>query len=271
MQDTTKYYRVLNLATSTFNDGITPYHHKVIGGYHAAKLRRYQDLIDVHLINEMMNMHQSVITSQGNPDSANADGFKVLNMLNTKWVILPSQDGSTIPIENPFAMGNAWLVDDILFVDNADEEIDALSKVDLHNVAVADKEFEYVLENFKPDFRPSQADSASTITLTDYDSNFLTYNVDAKKDELAVFSEVYYPRGWQITIDGEPAEMLRVNYTLRALPIPEGKHIVEFRFDPQSIKVTDGIAYTALMIMLLTAIFIIISTVKKRKTKLAKE
>ncbi|MDD3189730.1 MAG: YfhO family protein, partial [Fermentimonas sp.] len=271
LQDTTKYYRVLNLATSTFNDGITPYHHKVIGGYHAAKLRRYQDLIDVHLINEMMNMHQSVITSQGNPDSANADGFKVLNMLNTKWVILPSQDGSTIPIENPFAMGNAWLVDDILFVDNADEEIDALSKVDLHNVAVADKEFEYVLENFKPDFRPSQADSASTITLTDYDSNFLTYNVDAKKDELAVFSEVYYPRGWQITIDGEPAEMLRVNYTLRALPIPEGKHIVEFRFDPQSIKVTDGIAYTALMIMLLTAIFIIISTVKKRKTKLAKE
>ena len=271
LQDTTKYYRVLNLATSTFNDGITPYHHKVIGGYHAAKLRRYQDLIDVHLTNEMMNMHQSVITSQGNPDSANADEFKVLNMLNTKWVILPSQDGSTIPIENPFAMGNAWLVDDILFVDNADEEIDALSKVDLHNVAVADKEFEYVLENFKPDFRPSQADSASTITLTDYDSNFLTYNVDAKKDELAVFSEVYYPRGWQITIDGEPAEMLRVNYTLRALPIPEGKHIVEFRFDPQSIKVTDGIAYTALMIMLLTAIFIIISTVKKRKTKLAKE
>jgi hypothetical protein len=271
LQDTTKYYRVLNLATSTFNDGITPYHHKVIGGYHAAKLRRYQDLIDVHLTNEMMNMHQSVITSQGNPDSANADEFKVLNMLNTKWVILPSQDGSTIPIENPFAMGNAWLVDDILFLDNADEEIDALSKVDLHNVAVADKEFEYVLENFKPDFRPSQADSASTITLTDYDSNFLTYNVDAKKDELAVFSEVYYPRGWQITIDGEPAEMLRVNYTLRALPIPEGKHIVEFRFDPQSIKVTDGIAYTALMIMLLTAIFIIISTVKKRKTKLAKE
>src|SRR5690606_2507811 len=136
LQDTTKYYRVLNLATSTFNDGITPYHHKVIGGYHAAKLRRYQDLIDVHLTGEIMNLHQSVITSQGNLDSVNANGFRVLNMLNTKWVILPAQDGSTIPVENPHAMGNAWFIDNILFVDNADEEIAALGSIDLLNSAV---------------------------------------------------------------------------------------------------------------------------------------
>ncbi|MDD4777112.1 MAG: YfhO family protein [Fermentimonas sp.] len=271
LQDTTKYYRVLNLATSTFNDGITPYHHKVIGGYHAAKLRRYQDLIDVYLTSEMMNLHQSVITSQGNLDSVDANGFKMLNMLNTKWVILPAQDGSTIPVENPHAMGNAWFVDEIRFVDSADEEIAALGSVDLKRVAVADKAFEPVLENFKPGFRPTQADSASTFALTDYDSDYIIYSVDAKKDELAVFSEVYYPKGWQITIDGEPAEMLRANYTLRALLIPEGKHTVEFRFDPQSIKTTDGIAFAALLIMLITAIYIIIKAVGKRKTNFAKE
>ena len=271
LQDTTKYYRVLNLATSTFNDGITPYHHKVIGGYHAAKLRRYQDLIDVHLTGEIMNLHQSVITSQGNLDSVNANGFRVLNMLNTKWVILPAQDGSTIPVENPHAMGNAWFIDNILFVDNADEEIAALGSIDLLNSAVADKKFEWVLENFKPGFRPTEADPVSTIALTDYDSDYIIYSVDAKKDELAVFSEVYYPKGWQITIDGEPAEMLRANYTLRALPIPEGRHTVEFRFDPQSIKVTDGIAYAAVLIMLLTAILIILRTVRKNNTKYSKE
>ena len=271
LQDTTKYYRVLNLATSTFNDGITPYHHKVIGGYHAAKLRRYQDLIDVHLSSEMMNLHQSVISSQGILDSANADGFKVLNMLNTKWVILPSQDGSTIPVENPYAMGNAWFVDNMNFVNNADEEITALSSYDLHKVAIADKKFESVLENFKPGFKTTDADSASTIALINYDSDYLIYTADAKKDELAIFSEVYYPKGWQVTIDGEPAKMFRANYTLRALPIPKGNHIVEFRFDPQSIKITDGIAYASLLVILITAIYIIISTIRVKKIKYAKK
>ncbi len=267
LQDTTKYYRVLNLATSTFNDGITPYHHKVIGGYHAAKLRRYQDLIDVHLSNEVINIHQSVISTQGDLDSANADQFKVLNMLNSKWLILPAQDGSTIPVENPYAMGNSWFVDEVYFTDNADDEIDALSSTDLHRVAIVDRKFESVLNNFKPGFRPTVADSASTIVLTDYDSDFLTYAVDAKKDEMAVFSEVYYPKGWRITIDGEPVEMLRANYTLRSLPIPEGRHTVEFRFDPQSIKVTDGIAYIALIIILLTVAYVITKTLRKEKTK----
>lgn len=271
LQDTTKYYRVLNLATSTFNDGITPYHHKVIGGYHAAKLRRYQDLIDVYLTDELMNIHYAVITSAGNLDSVDTNGFKVLNMLNTKWVILPSQEGANIPVENPHAMGNAWFVDEILFVNNADEEIEALGSIDLSSVAVADKKYEPILDNFKQGFRPAKADSASTIMLTDYDSDFLIYSVDAKKDELAIFSEVYYPKGWQITIDGEPAEMLRANYTLRALPIPQGKHTVEFRFDPESIKVTDRIAYGALLIMLLTAVVIFINVIKRNKTKIKKD
>lgn len=258
LQDSTKYYRVLNMATNTFDDGITPYHHKVIGGYHAAKLRRYQDMIDIHLRTEMMALQQGIIQAQGEMDSLNGDQFKVLNMLNAKWIIMPAQDGSTIPLENPYTMGNAWFVDNIRFVENADEEIDALGAIDLRKEAVADKKYEALLGGF----RPAPVDSASTIQLTDYDSDFVTYTANAKKDELAIFSEIYYPRGWKITIDGQPAEMLRANYTLRALPIPAGQHTVEFRFDPQSIKVTDGIAFTALIIMLLTAILLVYKTVR---------
>ncbi|MDO5523704.1 MAG: YfhO family protein [Bacteroidia bacterium] len=260
LQDTTNYYRVLNMATSTFNDGVTPYYHKVIGGYHAAKLRRYQDIIDVHLTKEMGALQQDIINTQGAMDTANADGYKVLNMLNTKWVIMPTQ-GGTVPVENPYAMGNAWFVDDIRFVDNADEEIDALTEIDLHTQAVADKKYAPVLAGFSV----SPADSASTIRLTDYDSNFIAYAVDAKKDELAVFSEIYYPKGWKITIDGQPAEMLRANYTLRALPLPAGTHTVEFRFEPTSIKVTDTVAFAALVIMLLTAGWLVFRKVKAKK------
>ncbi len=262
LQDTTRYYRVLNLATSTFNDGVTPYWHKVIGGYHAAKLRRYQDLIEVHLTDEMMALQQEVIRSQGQLDTVNTEAFKVLNMLNTKWIIMPTQDGSTLPIENPHAMGNAWFVDDIHFVENADEEIDALRTLDLSSEAVADKQYEPLLAGQVP----TPADSASTIVLTDYDSDFVTYAVDAKKDELALFSEVYYPKGWQVSIDGEAVEMLRANYTLRALPVPAGKHMVEFRFEPRSIRVTDGIAYAALAIMLLTLVALIVRTVLGTRT-----
>lgn len=267
LQDTTKYYRVLNMATSTFNDGITPYWHKVIGGYHAAKLRRYQDLIDRHIAGEMMALQQNIIDTQGRLDSVDAGRFKVINMLNTRWIIMPAQDGSTIPVKNPYAMGNAWFVDNLTFVGSADEEIDALGTIDLWREAVADKKYAPVFEKFQTGFKPSPADSASTITLTDYDSDFVTYAIDAKKAELAIFSEVYYPKGWQISIDGQPAEMIRANYTLRALPVPAGKHTIEFRFDPQSIKVTDGIAYAALLIMLLTALTIILKAVRTNKNQ----
>jgi len=267
LKDSTKYYRVLNMATSTFNDGVTPYWHKVIGGYHAAKLRRYQDLIDRHITGEMMALQQDIIDTQGTLDSVDADRFKVLNMLNARWIIMPAQGGSTLPVKNPYAMGNAWFVDDLKFVNSADEEMDALGTVDLRKVAVADKKYAPVLEKLQTGFKPSPADSASTIMLTDYDSDFVTYAIDAKKEELAVFSEVYYPKGWQVSIDGQPAEMIRANYTLRALPVPAGKHTVEFRFAPQSIKVTDGIAYSALIIMLLTALTIILKAVRTNKNK----
>lgn len=262
LQDPTLYYRVLNMATSTFNDGVTPYYHKVIGGYHAAKLRRYQDIIDIHLSQEMMQLQQDIINTQGTLDSVNADGFKVLNMLNAKWVIMPGQEG-TIPIENPYAMGNAWFVDEIQFVDNADDEIDALSTINLHTQAVADSKFKSVLDGFNV----TPKDSASSIELISYDSNILTYKSSSSKPELAVFSEVYYPKGWQITIDGEPVEMLRANYTLRALPIPAGDHTIEFKFEPTSIMVTDGIAYVAMLIIVLAAGWLIFQSVRKKELR----
>lgn len=262
LQDSTLYYRVLNMATSTFNDGVTPYHHKVIGGYHAAKLRRYQDLIDRHLTTEMGALQQAIIGSGGVLDSVNADPFKVLNMLNTRWVIMPAQGGGTLPVLNPHAMGNAWFVDEIRFVESADEEIETIGMLNLHHAAIADKKFEPLLDGLQV----TPADSASTIRLLEYDSDYLIYEADAKKDELAVFSEIYYPKGWQITIDGKPAAMLRVNYTLRALPVPAGMHTIEFRFEPHSIRITDTIAYGALFIMLLTAVYLLLKKVKRKDT-----
>lgn len=261
LQDTTKYYRVLNMATSTFNDGVTPYWHKCIGGYHPAKLRRYQDLIDVHLTKEMGALQEGIIQKQGRMDSVNADSFKVLNMLNTKWVIMPGQNGQQIPVENPYNQGNVWFVDKIEFVNSPDEEIDALANIDLHKQAVADKKYEAALNGMNV----TPKDSASAIGLVSYDSNTLTYSADAKKPELAVFSEIYYPKGWQITIDGQPAQMLRANYTLRALPVPAGNHTIVFEFAPKSIKVTDTIAFIALAIMLLTGLWIVWREVKTDK------
>ena len=261
LQDPTLYYRVLNLATSTFNDGITPYWHKTIGGYHAAKLRRYQDLIDLHLSKEMGALQNEIIESQGYLDTLSTSDFEVLNMLNTKWVIMPMQGGQTLPIENPNAFGNAWFVDNVRYVDNPDDEIDALGEVDLRTTAVVNQNEADLLKSFTI----TPKDSLSTIQLTDYAPNKLRYQVDTKKDELAVFSEIYYPDGWQITIDGKPAQMLRANYTLRALPIPAGSEVVEFYFDPTSIKVTDGIAYGAILVMLLTAAGAIFFRVRKNK------
>ena len=290
LQDTTKYYRVVNLSTSTFNDGITPFWHNTIGGYHAAKLRRYQDLIDVHISNELNALQQDIFSTQGVLDSVSGDKFKVINMLNTKWAIVPLQDGFTLPVKNPHAMGNAWFVDKIRFADSADEEIGALSIMDLSKEAVTDREFESFLAGFDIDssgesISESAASSAydngssvvedsslvvneagvSTINLVEYDSDYLIYDVNAVKDHIAIFSDIYYPKGWQITIDGEPVEMFRANYILRALPIPEGKHRVEFHFKPQSIKTTDTIAYVALLIMLLTSIYLVYSRFKESK------
>lgn len=264
LQDTTLDYRVLNLTTSTFNENNTSYWHKSVGGYHPAKLRRYQEMIEYHIAPEMQAVYSAIARAGGKMDSVDASKFRVLNMLNTRYFILPAgQQGQTVPILNPYAYGNAWFVDQVQYVNNANEEIDALDTADPAVTAVVDSRFKDALKSLVESHR----DSLSTIRLTSYTPNRLVYETDNSGDAVAVFSEIYYPDGWQVSIDGQPAPLGRADYILRALHIPAGKHTVEMRFDPQSLHVTEGIAYTALALMVIGVIAIVWRTQRQKKQK----
>lgn len=246
LKDPALDYRVLNLASNTFNESNTSYWHKSVGGYHPAKLRRYQEMIERHIAPEMQAAYSEIARAGGEMDSVDASKFRVLNMLNTRYFILPAgQQGQTVPILNPYAYGNAWFVDRVQYVDNANEEIDALHTADPAGTAVVDARFKEVLKGLTESHR----DSLSTIRLTSYEPNRLVYETRNSGDAVAVFSEIYYPDGWQVTVDGQPATLGRADYILRALYLPAGEHTVEMRFDPQSLHVTEGIAYTALALM----------------------
>lgn len=246
LKDPALDYRVLNLASNTFNESNTSYWHKSVGGYHPAKLRRYQEMIERHIAPEMQAAYSEIARAGGEMDSVDASKFRVLNMLNTRYFILPAgQQGQTVPILNPYAYGNAWFVDRVQYVDNANEEIDALHTADPAGTAVVDARFKEVLKGLTESHR----DSLSTIRLASYEPNRLVYETHNSGDAVAVFSEIYYPDGWQVTVDGQPATLGRADYILRALYLPAGEHTVEMRFDPQSLHVTEGIAYTALALM----------------------
>lgn len=248
LQDKSPDYRVLNFATDAFNENNTSYWHKNIGGYHAAKLRRYQELIERHISPEMQAAYQAIATAGGEMDSVDASKFRVLNMLNTKYFILPAgQQGQTVPVLNPYANGNAWFVENVQYVNNANEEIDALKTILPTETAVVDVRFKDVLKGISE----AHKDSLSSIRLTSYEPNRLVYETENAGDGIAVFSEIYYPNGWQVTIDGKPAGLGRADYVLRALYIPAGKHTVEMRFDPKSLHVTEGIAYGALALLVI--------------------
>ena len=248
LQDKSPDYRVLNFATDAFNENNTSYWHKNIGGYHAAKLRRYQELIERHISPEMQAAYQAIAAAGGEMDSVDASKFCVLNMLNTKYFILPSgQQGQTVPVLNPYANGNAWFVKNVQYVNNANEEIDALKTILPTETAVVDARFKNMLKGISE----AHKDSLSSIRLTSYEPNRLVYETENAGDGIAVFSEIYYPNGWQVTIDGKPAGLGRADYVLRALYIPAGKHTVEMRFDPKSLHVTEGIAYGALALLVI--------------------
>lgn len=248
LQDKSPDYRVLNFATDAFNENNTSYWHKNIGGYHAAKLRRYQELIERHISPEMQAAYQAIAAAGGEMDSVDASKFRVLNMLNTKYFILPSgQQGQTVPVLNPYANGNAWFVKNVQYVNNANEEIDALKTILPTETAVVDARFKNMLKGISE----AHKDSLSSIRLTSYEPNRLVYETENAGDGIAVFSEIYYPNGWQVTIDGKPAGLGRADYVLRALYIPAGKHTVEMRFDPKSLHVTEGIAYGALALLVI--------------------
>ena len=255
LADKTLDYRVLNLASNTFNENETSYYHKSIGGYHAAKLRRYQELIEAYIAPEMQPAFQAIAKVAGDMTQVKGDSiYPVLNMLNTRYFILPLQEGKTVPIENPYAYGNAWFVDNVKFVDNANQELDALGQLDLRHEAVADAKFR---EQLKP-VAEEAADSANIVTLTAYEPNKLTYDVKSVRGGVVVFSEIYYP-GWTATIDGESVELGRVDYVLRALTVTPGQHQVELSFFPKSLDITESVAYASfglLAILLVLAVFL---------------
>ena len=241
-------YRVLNFASNTFNENETSYFHKSIGGYHPAKLRRYQEMIDAYIAPEMQKAMQTIAAKGGNMQQV--DGvklFPVLNMLNTKYFIFPLQGGATMPLKNIYAQGNGWFVDKIDYVADANAEYAEVGKIDVRHEAVADKQFEAVLGQAKAN------DSTATVKLDKYEPNNLQYTVNSKNGGIVVFSEIYYP-GWKATVDGQSVELGRVNYILRAVNVKPGKHTVVLDFHPTSISTTETIAYISIVILLLAIV-----------------
>ena len=217
LQDTT-HYRVLDV--QHFAEAMPSYFHKTVGGYHAAKLTRYNDLIERQITR---------------------NNVQVLNMLNTKYIIVNDNQMQ----ENPDALGNAWWVDSIAYVTGADQEMAALDSIDAAHLAVADTKFQQVLGQAK------HKQPGDTITLTSYAPNKLSFKTHSAQGGLAVFSEIYFPWGWQATIDGKPAELGRVNYVLRAMQLPAGDHEVVMTFDPAEVHQTERAATTAIIIIFL--------------------
>jgi len=265
LRDTTLDYRVLNFASNTFNENETSYYHKSIGGYHAAKLRRYQEMIDHYILPEMRAALPAIGEAGSDMTRVAGDSiWPVLNMLNTRYFILPLQGGQTVAMLNPYAMGNAWMVDKLTFVDNANQEIDAVGRIDLATEAVADRKFAACLE--LKGRKAAASDSIPPyITLKSYEPNALTYELTAQKQSVVVFSEIYYP-GWTATVDGHEAELGRVDYILRALRVEAGTHTVSLTFKPKSIARTETVAYVSYAILLLAiAAGVALNARKKRK------
>ncbi len=259
LKDTDKDFRVLNLTVSTFNDASTSYFHKSIGGYHGAKLRRYQDIIDRVLqpeISYLINtLKQKEVTEQDVQSVLSQ--LSGLNMLNTKYIII---DPNTLPLMNNFSLGNAWFVSYIKSVQNADEEIKSVQKFSPELTAVVDK-------RFKENFFKFRLDSAATITLTDYKPNYLSYKTNTHSDQLAVFSEIYYAKGWQAYIDGKPVPHFRADYILRAMKIPEGIHKIEFKFEPSIWKTGNSISLIGSVLFVLFILGGLFWIIKKKKIK----
>ena len=237
LQDKALDYRVMNLL-NPFNDAKTSYHHKSIGGYHGAKLGRYQELIERCIAPE-----QSKVISALQAGSFNFGEIGVLNMLNTKYFIAGSSANAVIP--NLTANGNAWFVSDVIEVSSADEEISEVGKIDTKTTAVID-ESKFQISDAVPS-------TEGQITLEAYQPNYLKYTSRNSGDGLAVFSEIYYPKGWTATIDDKEVDILRANYVLRALQVPEGEHVIEFKFAPSAYSIGNTVALisSSLLILLL--------------------
>jgi hypothetical protein len=261
LQDKSLDFRVLNLATSTFNENETSFYLKSIGGYHAAKLRRYQELVDAYIQKEMSGVISAISKAGGDMTQVKGDSvYPVLNMLNTKYFILPLQGGQSVPLENPYTYGNAWFVNHVRYVANANEELDAIGSLDLRHEAVADQKFKEQLGESVP----QDTVSLSFVRIKTYEPNQLTYEVESAKGGVVVFSEIYYP-GWTATVDGVEQTLGRVNYVLRALQVKPGKHEVVLSFFPKSIDHTETIAYISYVVLLLLILWLGWTTYRRRR------
>ena len=258
LKDNDPNFRVLNLATNTFNDARTSYRLKSIGGYSAAKLRRYQDLIDEHISKEMNPLMQTIMQTQGFilPDTQEGKNFPVLNMLNMKYAVVPTQGSGAVPVENPYAMGNCWFVDEVRLVDTPDEECALLNQIDLHTQAVADKKFAKSLKIQKASLETREGE----ILLTSYAPNCLEYTATTECDKVAVFSEIYYPQDWHLYIVDEQGNntieipIARVNYTLRAAVIPAGEHKLRMEFKPNALQIDKWSMAIFILALVLSAV-----------------
>jgi hypothetical protein len=245
LRDTDFSYRVLNL-NNPFNDSYTSYYHKSIGGYNAAKLRRYQELVDYRIskeINQIVNGFQQVKTQEDFENMHIFQHIPTLNMLNMRYLIYNSEQP---PVVNANAYGNAWFVDNYKFVEDADAEMAALNEINPLETAVVDKRFLDNLDGFS--FRK---DENATIEMISYEPVRIRYKSKAVSDQLAMFSEVYYPHGWEATVDGTPAEHFRADWILRGMIVPAGEHLIEFVFMPKKYIAASRIASVSSLLILL--------------------
>ncbi len=264
LRDPDLSYRVLNLTVNPFTDATTSYYHKSLGGYHGAKILRYQELLDYVLLDEMQQVIEALQTgSMVRTDSA-LSLTKALNMLNTRYIIYNKE---APPITNKYALGNAWFVNSIHWVRNADEEIKQLKVFSPDDEVIIDERFRNSVGSMN-----LEKDSAASIVLSSYAPNKLEYNSIASTDQLAVFSEIYYPKGWKVFIDNQKANHFRVNYVLRAMVIPAGEHIIDFNFKPRSYYLGNKIAQASSTLLLILLVGSCIIEIRKSlKTTQQKE
>jgi hypothetical protein len=243
-------FRVLNLMVDPFNDASVSYYHKSIGGYHGAKLRRYQELIDNGIEPEIRTFAKTMST----------DSAPVLNMLNMKYLILPDNNRQPVDYQNKNALGNAWFVKNYKMADNADAEIGAIRSFRPDSIAIINKAFAEDLKSYTPAF-----DSSDKITLVDYEPNKLRYNYSAKNKGLAVFSEIYYPKGWNAYLDGNLTPHFRADYVLRAMVLPAGNHKLEFRFEPSLYFIGEKISLISSALLMVLVVLSIGYEIRKRQ------
>jgi hypothetical protein len=242
LEDKDPDYRVLNIAVNTFNEAGTSYYHKSVGGYHAAKLRRYQDLIDHHIQNSIQDIIETLRT-QANDSALRATFAKqgVLNMLNTKYIIYNRE---APPLQNRYALGNAWFVNDIKMAKDPDDEIKILGEINPARTVVVDERFKNELEGFS-----AKPDASASIKLLDYKPNDLKYESNTTTEQLAVFSEIYYNKGWNAYVDGELKPHIGADYVLRAMRVPAGKHNIEFKFEPKPYYIGEKVSLISCLLL----------------------